>query len=56
MACELHDHRVMEPRYIAPADLLARGPAIWTEHDRKLDAAREARRIRRAELHDMAAA
>jgi transposase InsO family protein len=35
--------------YIAPADFLAgRAPAIWAERDEKLEAAREARRLRRA--------
>jgi len=34
--------------YIAPADFLAgRAPAIWAERDAKLEAAREARRLRR---------
>jgi hypothetical protein len=43
--------------YITPADFLAaRGPAIWAERDRRLAAARELRRIRRAELHPGAAA
>jgi transposase InsO family protein len=38
--------------YITPADFLtARGPIIWAERDTKLEAAREARRVRRAELH-----
>ena len=33
--------------YITPADFLAaRGPAIWAERDRGLEAARETRRIR----------
>ena len=42
--------------YITPADFLAgRGPAIWADRDRKLDLAREARRVRRAELHQEAA-
>ena len=42
--------------YIAPADFLAgRGPAIWAERDRKLNAAREERRRRRAALHQEAA-
>ena len=36
--------------YIAPNDMLAgRAKAIWAERDRKLEAAREARRVRRAE-------
>jgi hypothetical protein len=35
--------------YITPADFLAgRGPAIWAARDAKLEAAREARRARRA--------
>src|SRR5262249_51176887 len=35
--------------YIPPADFLAgRASSIWTERDRKLEAAREARRQRRA--------
>ncbi len=43
--------------YITPADFLAgRGPAIWAERDRKLNAAREERRLRRAALHQEAAA
>ena len=43
--------------YITPADFLAaRGPAIWAERDRRLEAAREQRRIRRAEAHQQAAA
>jgi putative transposase len=42
--------------YITPADFLAgRGPAIWAERDRKLEAAREARRARRAAAHAEAA-
>lgn len=42
--------------YITPADFLAgRGKSIWAERDRRLDAAREVRRIRRAELHQEAA-
>jgi putative transposase len=37
--------------YITPADFLAaRGPAIWAERDTKLEAARELRRVRRAQL------
>jgi putative transposase len=43
--------------YIAPADFLAgRGPAIWTERDRRLEAARELRRVRRAERYQEATA
>jgi putative transposase len=43
--------------YITPADFLAaRGPAIWAERDRRLEAAREIRRIRRAELRPEVAA
>jgi hypothetical protein len=43
--------------YITPADFLAaRGPTIWAERDRRLEAARELRRIRRAERHPEAAA
>jgi len=43
--------------YITPADFLAgRGPAIWAERDRKLELARETRRVRRAELHHQEAA
>jgi putative transposase len=42
--------------YITPADFLAgRGPAIWAERDRKLNATREERRLRRAALHQEAA-
>jgi len=43
--------------YITPADFLA-GPAseIWANRDRKLAAAREARRIRRADLKSSSAA
>ena len=42
--------------YITPADFLAgRGPAIWAERDRKLSAAREERRLRRAEFRQEAA-
>jgi putative transposase len=38
--------------YIAPADFLAhRSAAIWAERDTKLEAAREARRVRRATAH-----
>jgi putative transposase len=43
--------------YITPADFLAaRGPTIWAERDRRLEAAREIRRIRRAERRPEAAA
>lgn len=42
--------------YIAPCDYLAgRRADIWAARDRKLEAAREVRRIRRAELHQEAA-
>jgi len=42
--------------YITPADRLAgRGPAIWATRDARLEAAREVRRLRRAELHQAAA-
>jgi hypothetical protein len=42
--------------YITPADFLAgRGKAIWAERDRRLEAAREVRRVRRAEAHQEAA-
>jgi transposase InsO family protein len=42
--------------YVTPADFLAgRSAAVLTERDRKLDAAREARRARRAEAHQAAA-
>lgn len=42
--------------YIAPADFLAgRSTAIWAERDQKLEAAREARRIRRAPADQEAA-
>ena len=42
--------------YITPADFLAgRGAAIWAERDRKLEAARDVRATRRAELHQEAA-
>ena len=42
--------------YITPADFLAgRGKAIWAERDRRLEAAREVRRVRRAEAHQAAA-
>ena len=42
--------------YITPADHLAgRGPAIWAQRDARLEAAREVRRLRRAELHQEAA-
>jgi transposase InsO family protein len=41
---------------ITPADFLAgRGPAIWAERDRKLEAARELRRQRRAAARPEAA-
>ena len=43
--------------YIAPADFLAgRGQVIWAERDRRLEAARELRRVRRAEHHQEATA
>jgi transposase InsO family protein len=43
--------------YITRADFLAaRGPAIWAERGRRLEAARELRRVRRAEAHQKAAA
>lgn len=42
--------------YITPADFLAgRGPAIWAARDAKLEAAREARRVRRAAAQEAAA-
>jgi transposase InsO family protein len=42
--------------YITPADRLAgRGPAIWARRDARLEAAREVRRLRRADLHQEAA-
>jgi transposase InsO family protein len=42
--------------YITPADHLAgRGPAIWAQRDARLEAAREVRRLRRAELRQEAA-
>ena len=42
--------------YITPADHLAgRGPVIWAQRDARLEAAREVRRLRRAELHQEAA-
>jgi len=42
--------------YITPADRLAdRGPAIWAVRDARLEAAREVRRVRRAESHQGAA-
>lgn len=42
--------------YVTPADFLAgRRAVILAERDRKLDAAREARRARRAEAHQVAA-
>jgi len=38
--------------YISPADFLAgRGPEIWAERDRRLEAARELRRVRRADRY-----
>jgi hypothetical protein len=41
--------------YITPADFLAgRATAIWAERDAKLEAAREARRLRRASLQEVA--
>jgi transposase InsO family protein len=41
--------------YITPHDFLTgRGPAIWADRDRKLEAARELRRIRRQELRKVA--
>jgi putative transposase len=41
--------------YITPADFLAgRGKVIWAERDRRLEAAREVRRVRRAEVHQAA--
>lgn len=41
--------------YITPADFLAhRSSAIWAERDTKLEAAREARRVRRAQVHQEA--
>jgi transposase InsO family protein len=43
--------------YITPADFLGgRGPDIWTRRDRKLEAAREIRRVRRSEIAEQAAA
>jgi transposase InsO family protein len=43
--------------YITPADFLAgRASQIWAARDRKLEAAREARRLRRAELRESTAA
>ena len=43
--------------YITPADFLAgRADQIWAERDRKLEAAREARRVRRAQLRESTAA
>ena len=43
--------------YITPADFLAgRAREIWQARDRKLEAAREARRLRRAELRETPAA
>lgn len=42
--------------YITPADFMAgRGPAIWAARDAKLEAAREARRARRAATREAAA-
>jgi transposase InsO family protein len=42
--------------YITPADFLAaRGPAIWAGRDTKLEAAREARRVRRTATQQVAA-
>jgi putative transposase len=42
--------------YVTPADFLAgRRPTILAERDRKLDLARETRRVRRAEAHKVAA-
>lgn len=42
--------------YVTPADFLAgRRPAILAERDRKLEAAREARRVRRSEVQQVAA-
>jgi transposase InsO family protein len=42
--------------YITPADRLAdRGPTIWATRDARLEASREVRRVRRAELHQAAA-
>jgi len=42
--------------YITPADHLAgRGPTIWAQRDARLEAARDVRRLRRAELHQEAA-
>lgn len=42
--------------YVTPADFLAgRQAAILAERDRKLEAAREARRVRRADAHQVAA-
>jgi transposase InsO family protein len=39
--------------YVAPSDFLAgRQHAIWAERDRKLEAAREARRVRRAAVRE----
>jgi len=43
--------------YIAPADFMAgRAPQIWAERDRKLEAARQARKLRRAQLAPQTAA
>ncbi len=42
--------------YVTPADVLAgRAATIWAARDAKLEAAREARRVRRAEVHQAAA-
>lgn len=42
--------------YVTPADVLAgRAATIWAARDLKLEAAREARRVRRAEVHQEAA-
>jgi putative transposase len=43
--------------YITPADFLAgRAQQIWDARDRKLHAARDARRLRRAQLRAQSAA
>jgi putative transposase len=43
--------------YITPADFLAgRGHEIWAKRDRKLEAARETRRVRRSEIAEQAVA
>jgi hypothetical protein len=45
-----------EIRDITPADVLAgRSTAIWADRDRKLEADREARRVRRAASYQEAA-